>query len=374
MTIQVGATAGLYVHVPFCRGKCPYCDFASGTDLTLVPDWLAAIRQEMGFYRGFAPRFDTLYLGGGTPSLLSAGELAVLLESLQRHFDFSAETEITLEANPDDITPQILTSYRELGINRLSLGVQSFADRELAFLGRRHDAAQARQALGWAREAGFVNLGLDLMYGLPGQTVEQWQRNLEAALGSCPEHLSCYQLTVEAGTPLARRGEAGFPPLPEEVEREFFLFTSRFLEKAGYLHYEISNFARGNDNRSRHNCKYWNHAPCLGLGPAAHSYWDGRRWWNHRSLKDYCQSLSKGKAPLAGGEVLTPEQRHLEALYLGMRTMDGVDLELMRDGHRGDLMLQEIIGAGLAEVRKDRLILTREGLVVADRLALGFMA
>jgi putative oxygen-independent coproporphyrinogen III oxidase len=328
----------------------------------------------MGFYRDFASRFDTLYLGGGTPSLLTADELAVLLESLREQFEFSPDTEITLEANPDDLNPQVLKSYRGLGINRLSLGVQSFADRELAFLGRRHDAAQALNALGWAREAGFANLGIDLMYGLPGQTVEQWQGNLESALGFLPEHLSCYQLTVEAGTPLARRqAEARFQPLSEEMEREFFLFTSRFLEDQGYFHYEISNFARGKGKLSRHNCKYWNHTPYLGLGPAAHSYRGGRRWWNHRSLEAYCGALSAGEAPVAGEEVLTPEQARLEALYLGLRTRDGVILSLIHGVLRGEIVLKEIIAAGLAEVREDRFIPTREGLVVADRLALEFM-
>ncbi len=166
-------------------------------------------------YRDFAPRYDTLYLGGGTPSLLSAAELAVLLEALRDNFHFSADTEITLEANPDDITPPLLKSYRELGINRLSIGVQSFDDRELGFLGRRHNAAQAAQALVWAREAGFANLGVDLMYGLPGQTLEQWQKNLEAAVSYGPTHLSCYQLTLEAGhTPGPEAGARAVPASP----------------------------------------------------------------------------------------------------------------------------------------------------------------
>jgi putative oxygen-independent coproporphyrinogen III oxidase len=366
--------AGLYIHVPFCRGKCLYCDFASGTDLALVQDWLAALEREMVFYNDFAPRFDTLYLGGGTPSLLTADELANLFESLQKHFVFIPGTEITLEANPDDIAPDILKHYRDLGANRLSLGVQSFDDRELAFLGRRHDAAQALKALALAREAGFANLGMDLIYGLPGQTQDQWRNNLEIAVGFAPEHLSCYQLTLEEGTPLARgQAEGQFQALPEEMGREFFLATSRFLEDRGYLHYEISNFARGVECRSRHNGKYWNHTSYLGLGPAAHSYREGRRWWNHRSLPEYCRAASIGEAPVAGGEVLTPEQRRLEALYLGMRTRDGVELHLVQEGPPQEAVLCEVVGAGLAEVKGNRLIPTREGLVVADRLALGFM-
>jgi putative oxygen-independent coproporphyrinogen III oxidase len=368
------AAAGLYVHIPFCRGKCPYCDFASGTDLSLVPDWLAALAREMEIYRDVALRFDTLYLGGGTPSLLTAAQLTVLWEGLHENFVFASETEITLEANPDDLTPEALKSYRELGINRLSLGVQSLDDRELAFLGRRHDASQALQALARVRETGFDNVGIDLIYGLPGQTLKEWQRTLETALSFRPEHLSCYQLTVEEGTPLARWQAAGrFQSLSEETEREFFLFTSAFLENQGYLHYEISNFAWGQANKSRHNCKYWNHTPYLGLGPAAHSYRDGRRWWNHRSLEAYCQALSAGQAPVAEWEVLTPEQKRLEALYLGVRTRDGVNLKLMPDGQRREAVLKEAVRAGLVEVKGDRLIPTREGLVVADQLALWFM-
>jgi oxygen-independent coproporphyrinogen-3 oxidase len=328
----------------------------------------------MEIYRDVTLRFDTLYLGGGTPSLLTPAQVTALWECLQENFVFTPETEITLEANPDDLTPEVLKSYRELGINRLSLGVQSLDDRELAFLGRRHDASQALQALAWVREAGFANLGLDLIYGLPGQTLKEWHRTLETALSFRPEHLSCYQLTVEEGTPLARWQAAGqFQSLSEETEREFFLFTAAFLENQGYLHYEISNFARGPLHKSRHNCKYWNHIPYLGLGPAAHSYQDGRRWWNHRSLEAYCQALSAGQAPVAGWEVLTPEQKRLEVLYLGMRTRDGVHLDLLQDVQTREAVLGETVREGLAEVRKDRLMLTREGLLVADRLTMRFM-
>jgi oxygen-independent coproporphyrinogen-3 oxidase len=253
--------------------------------------------------------------------------------------------------------------------------VQSFHDRELAFLGRRHDAAQALRALFLAREAGFDNLGIDLIYGLPGQTLDQWRQNLKMAVNFAPEHLSCYQLTLEAGTPLGQRLAAErFQALPEEKEREFFLLTSGFLEDQGYFHYEISNFARGSKFRSRHNGKYWNHAPYLGLGPAAHSFRDGRRWWNHLSLTEYCQALGSGEAAVAGQEVLTPEQRRLEALFLGMRTKDGVDLKLVQEGPPQRAVLREIVGAGLVEIKGNRLVPTRQGLVVADRLALGFMA
>jgi putative oxygen-independent coproporphyrinogen III oxidase len=371
MTQPNPALAGLYIHVPFCRRKCPYCDFFSETDLALISEWLRALGREMALYRDFAPVFDSLYLGGGTPSLLEPAELEVLLTALWQNFTLSPQGEITLEANPDDLTLEKLRAYQGLGINRLSLGVQSFSDGELAFLGRRHDAAQNLRALMWARETGFAHLSLDLIYGLPGQTFKEWEENLATALRFGPEHLSCYQLTVSPGTPLARwQAEGRLTPFAEETERNFFLFTSQFLEDHGYLHYEVSNFARNLEYRSRHNLKYWNHTPYLGLGPGAHSFRGNRRWWNKADVKEYCRVLRTGGVPLAGEETLTPEQLHLEALFLGLRTKEGVPLEAVPRGSRRDELLRETIMAGWLTLGGDRLVPTREGLVVADRLAL----
>ena len=294
---------GLYLHIPFCKSKCPYCDFYSLTDLSLMPAWLEALKREVLLYKDTFPCFDTLYLGGGTPSLVDPRQLAILMACLRRQFDFAPDTEFTLEANPDDLTPEKLRVYRDLGINRLSLGVQSFDDQELASLGRRHTARQAERALKWSRAAGFTNLGIDLIYGLPGQTEEAWGRNFKKALRFNPEHLSCYQLTLEEGTPLGARAAQGYIQLPgEATQRRLFLKTSRFLAEHGYLHYEVSNFARGEAHFSRHSRKYWRHTPYLGLGPGAHSYLNGRRWWNDRSLTGYCRALAQGRAPLAGRE------------------------------------------------------------------------
>ena len=392
---------GLYVHVPFCLSKCHYCDFHSVTDCALIPAWLAALEQEAALYQGRFGVFDTLYLGGGTPSLLTPGQLASLLESLRRCFSFSPDTEVTLEANPDDLTPEKLRLYRNLGINRLSVGVQSFNDRELAFLGRRHNARQTRQALDAAKAAGFANLSLDLIYGLPGQGLEDWKKTLAQALAFHPEHLSCYQLTYEPGTPLGRKKAQGeVAAATEEEERAFFLFTSRFLEERDYLHYEISNFARlrepGNrpnyqviDNEesfnrrpktedrkpyySRHSRKYWRHAPYLGLGPGAHSFRDGERWWNVSSIQQYCQSLGGGEAPVAGREILSPEQIRLEALYLGLRTREGVPLELLKPSPGWEKTLTELQKSALVEVRRERAVPTRQGFLLADGLPLFFM-
>ena len=364
---------GLYIHVPFCQSKCPYCDFYSITSPDLISVYLEALDREASLYNDSFDSFDTLYLGGGTPSLLAAEQLTALVNHLRRHFHFSSGTEFTLETNPDDVTAEKLRLWRELGVNRLSLGAQSFDEKELLFLQRRHTARQTRRALELIRAAGFDNLGLDLMYGLPGQSIDTWVETLEMALNFAPEHLSCYQLTIAEGTPLARRLARGEFSLPdEEAQREFFLLTRQFLEDRGYIHYEISNFARGQEYFSRHNRKYWNHTPYLGLGPAAHSYKAGRRWWNFSSVAQYGAALSAGEAPVAGSEDLTPEQLRLEALCLGFRTREGVALEVIQGHPRWQMVLSELAQLGLVTVAHGRVTATARGLVVADRLPLRF--
>ena len=379
-------SSGLYLHIPFCQTKCPYCDFFSVTDPSLISSFLAALDQEARLYRDQFPAFDSLFLGGGTPSLLDAAQLGALVASLRRHFDFAPDSEITLEANPDDITSEKLRLFRELGINRLSLGVQSFDEAELCFLGRRHTAAQTKAAIDLIRAAGFTNLGLDLMYGLPGQSAATWLKTLETALSFSPEHLSCYQLTIMAGetpalgTPMARRLARGEISLPdEETQREFFLLTANFLTARGYLHYEVANFARQGPQVKnlcyccRHNLKYWNRTPYLGLGPAAHSFLPGRRWWNFSSVEQYGAALHAGAAPVAEIETLTPEQIQLETLSLGFRTREGVSLATIQTQPRGDAVLAELTRSGLVRLDRGRVIATSSGLVVADRLPLWFM-
>jgi putative oxygen-independent coproporphyrinogen III oxidase len=394
--------SGLYIHIPFCQSKCPYCDFYSITTPELISVYLEALEKEAQLYSaqipansgtGVSPRpapakacgcinipfasFDSLYLGGGTPSLLDGTQLSALVQCLRRHFDFAPDTEFTLEANPDDVTTEKLRLWRELGINRLSLGAQSFDEEELRFLQRRHTARQTRAAIEKIRAAGFANLGMDLIYGLPGQSLDAWIKSLERAISFTPEHLSCYQLTIEAGetpllpTPLARRLDRGEFRLPEEeAQREFFLFTHQFLEDRGYIHYEISNFARGEEFLCRHNRKYWNHTPYLGLGPAAHSFRDGRRWWNFSSVDQYAAALEAGRAPVAGSESLTPEQLRLEALYLGFRTREGIALEVIQPHPRWQILLSELEQSGLVSLADGRVAATAQGLVMADRLPL----
>jgi len=359
--------SGLYVHVPFCLTKCVYCDFCSITETGLIDEWLRAIGQEAALYAGTPALFDSLYIGGGTPSLLGEERLARLFEGLRRHFTFSPDAEVTIEVNPDDATMSGLSFMKSLGVNRLSLGIQSFNDRELAFLKRRHDSAQGRAAIEAARDAGFSNIGLDLIYGLPGQTNKGWKATLEEAVSFRPAHISCYFLTVEGEAPLAAMARQGKVTLPgEERLRSLFLLTSRFLESQGFIHYEVSNFAASDRLMCRHNDKYWTHAPYLGLGPAAHSFDGHTRRWNVRSVGAYCEALREGKRPVEGEEALSPEQLSLERCYLGARTKRGISLADVPE--EAGPALRQLSRARLVRREGDRLIPTTRGFLVADSL------
>jgi oxygen-independent coproporphyrinogen-3 oxidase len=321
--------------------------------------------------------FDTVYFGGGTPSTLPVGAVEKILAWAGEGFEIQPDAEVTLEANPGDVDRASLEALKDAGINRLNIGVQSFDPAVLTFLGRRHALADAQAALEEARAAGFRNLGMDLIYAVPGQDVSSWIETLERAVAHRPEHLSCYELTVEPDTPLGRRFHAGAFSLPsEELQREFFMRTSEFLEDAGYLQYEVSNFSRDLSLASRHNQKYWDHSPYLGLGPGAHSFLGSRRWWNHRSLDRYVTALREGHAPVAGEEGLSEDQLGLEALCLGLRTKKGVDLEGFARRHGRDLLaekgeaIRQLRERGLVRIEEGRLRPTRAGLAVADQLAL----
>jgi putative oxygen-independent coproporphyrinogen III oxidase len=364
---------GLYIHVPFCKTKCPYCDFYSITDLTLIDRWLKALEQETAHYRDTFGTFDSLYFGGGTPSLLGNGHMEAMMEGLQACFSLSPDRETTFEVNPDDVTQEKLAHLRSLGVNRLSIGVQSFNDEELRFLKRRHTAAAAADAIEIARQGGFRNIGVDLMYGLPGQTMEDWRETLERTVAFAPAHLSCYQFTLEGRTPFGQmKAEGKLKTLTEDEEGNLFLFTSDFLRGNGFVHYEISNFARNRDFRSRHNLKYWHHAPYLGLGPAAHSFLENKRWWNHRSVEDYCRALEAGRRPVQESEDLSPDQISLECLFLGFRTESGVSIGSVSATPSQEKILAHLQDEGLVEIRSNRVTPTTKGYLVADSLPLLF--
>jgi oxygen-independent coproporphyrinogen III oxidase len=379
---------GLYIHIPFCIRKCAYCGFYSVTDLSLIPDYLAALRREMDFYRGWTPSFDTLYIGGGTPSVLPAAELEKLITDIRGTFAISSDPEITVEANPADIDAGLLTAFRRAGVTRLNIGVQAFDNGSLALLGRRHTTLQAITAIHRARDAGFVNLSLDLIYGLPSATAggatspepernfATWLATLDAAIGLNPNHLSCYQLTLEEMTPLAERCRRGELILPDESRRaDYFFRTAQIMEESGYCHYEISNFAHPG-GESRHNRKYWDHVPYLGLGPAAHSFSGRERRWNRSSVNAYIGDLESGREPVESREILSDGQLRLEALFLGFRTRRGICLETFKIRYGRDLltekgdMLKRLSLEGLVEIRDGFLRPTRAGMAVADSLAL----
>jgi oxygen-independent coproporphyrinogen-3 oxidase len=368
---------GLYIHIPFCLSKCHYCDFYSSTSTSAIPDFLKALFKEMEMYPNQFNPFDSVYIGGGTPSLLSPQQLADILTSVRKNFDLMADTEISIETNPADLDQSLLESIRKTGIKRINIGIQSFDDKVLAFLGRRHSAKQAISAIEASRKAGFQNIGLDLIHGVPGQGMDSWVDTLKQAVAFSPEHLSCYQLTLGAKTPLGIRCNAGEFLMPgEELQYEFFIKTSEFLEDAGYIHYEVSNFSRGLKYASRHNQKYWDHSPYLGLGPSAHSFQLNRRWWNHRSLDQYLAAINAGNLPIEETEILTMEQLRLEALYLGLRTKKGVSLHDFKNQYHYDLfaerkeMIDKLREEGLISIQDGRLYPTQTGLAVADSLAL----
>ena len=370
------AHAGLYIHMPFCLRKCPYCGFYSTEDLHEMGSFVDALTKEMDLLRPPVEAFDTIYIGGGTPSLLKPGHVMRVLEHAHKRFVFAQDVEVTMEINPGTVSVHSLKAFLRCGVNRVSLGIQSFDDRGLRFLGRVHSACEAREAIRFAREAGVENLGFDLMYGLPDQSLKQWLKDLTEAITYEPEHMSCYMLTYEQGTPFDQWRKAGrFRPLDEQAVGDLFEVTVDFLNEGGYEQYEISNFARGKDLRSGHNQKYWCHAPYIGLGPSAHSFIEPTRWWNHRSLEDYLRALRHGALAVMGAEDLNQGQLMLESICLGLRTSDGIsiryfdrryDVNFLRDFAP---VVEKLQAEGMLTVRSDTCALTREGMMFADAIS-----
>jgi putative oxygen-independent coproporphyrinogen III oxidase len=335
--------------------------------------------------------FDTVYFGGGTPSQLHADELARILDACRRQLAFATPAPwIFLEANPEDVTPQSCAEWRALGVRTLSLGVQSFSDEALRFLGRRHGGRQALEAVEMALAAGFDTLSIDLIFGLRGQTAEDWRLDLATAVSLQPQHLSCYQLTIHPRTRfgvMARHGQLS--ELPEEDQAALFDLTHRFLEDAGWPAYEVSNFARSPLHQSRHNRKYWDHTPYLGLGPSAHSLAasdadaTARRWWNERNTPRWATRVAAGERPVEAQEVLGPKELAEESLLLGLRTTAGIDLDRLKARFGVDLLalnvalVARLVAEGRIVVRAEpqggqRLVPTLSGLAVADGLAAAF--
>ena len=400
-----GGPAGVYVHVPFCRSKCAYCDFASFAGLEALHErYIAALLREVEGASSdwLALGFDTLFVGGGTPTALPAADLVRLLRACQQHLGVPLTAEISLEANPGTVSPSDLATLRRAGYNRLSLGAQSLRDDELDLLGRIHTSEEAIQAYRWAREAGFANLNLDLIYGLPRQSLSQWRESLERALDMVPEHLSLYALSVEEGTPLEECIARGALPAPDDAAAaDMYELAEDLLDRAGYAHYEISNWARrGLDDPGpakpgssqskvgppdmpalacRHNLKYWRNQPYLGLGSAAHSY-DGRcRRANVTSPREYIERVEAGRDVVAEEECPDRDQRMDETMMLGLRLIEGVSHEEF--ARRFGVGLQAVYGAEIAETAGDGLLdvdrrgvrLTPRGRLLGNRVFAAFL-
>lgn len=367
--------AGVYVHIPFCASRCSYCDFFSTLKMAeagapYVEAMIAEARLRHGELRGEPVK--TLYLGGGTPSQLPLPLLERLVKGLRETMDLTGVEEFTVEANPDDVTPEWSAAVAALDVNRVSMGVQSFEDEILRLIGRRHSARQAVDAVDTLRAAGISNISIDLIYGLPGQTVDSWTESVEQAIALLPQHISAYGLTYEEGTRLWHQRERGeVLEVPEEQCLEMYRILVDKLQAAGYEHYEISNFALP-DYHSRHNSSYWDNTPYLGLGAAAHSY-DGKlRRYNPHDLKEYTEKVLAGE-PAYEQEELAEWERYDERVMLGLRTSQGVDIDWLQQVFGDEAWkhftseAQRHIKAGNLRVEGgNRYILTRDGIMVSD--------
>jgi len=368
------------VHVPFCRRKCLYCSFVSYDNREAdIPLYLSALKKEL-LGRAGGERVRSIYFGGGTPSLLPTEQLGDLLSVISKLFIMDEAAEISIEANPGTIDEAYLTAIKKLGVNRLSLGVQSLNDRELAMLGRIHTAAEARDAVRFARGSGFDNLSLDLIYGLPGQTLTDWQYSLNDALAMGPEHLSLYSLTLEADTPMWKAVKEGsLQEIDPDLGADQYELAEDLLAAHGYSHYEISNWARPG-RECRHNITYWRNLPYLGVGAAAHSCIDGHRLANNKSLDKYIADFSGKTSPLPEmDEEINPELELAETVILGLRLGEGIDADYLQNRFGLDILahyrrqVEEMSIAGLLERTDGYIRLTRRGRLLSNEVFWRFL-
>lgn len=363
--------AGIYIHIPFCRKKCHYCNFHFTTSLYYKDDLVKALIKEISLQKDYLrnEKVETIYFGGGTPSLLNTEDVVLILEEVRRCFQVTASPEITLETNPDDITKEKLIAWKEAGINRLSIGIQSFFEEDLQWMNRAHNAQQAKENLVLAKKH-YDNITIDLIFGTPGLTNEKWKQNVDTAIELKIPHLSCYALTVEPKTPLYKliRQKKKEEVNPDK-QSEQFLLLMEWMEKAGYEHYEISNFALP-DWRSKHNSSYWSGKHYLGIGPSAHSYSGITRQWNIANNNIYIESVQTGKVPFEKEE-LTPTQQLNEYIMTALRTAEGIDLEKLNKDEADSILKKSkrYLETVLIKQENNHLILTREGKLLADGIA-----
>ena len=365
--------AGIYIHIPFCKQRCSYCAFYSTTLYNIREKYVDALCKELVIRKEYAncETIETIYLGGGTPSTLTMEQLQRICNTIYATYSLLSTPEVTIECNPDDLTPDFLTKLKSLPFNRISMGIQSFNDTQLKRLGRRHNADKARQAVHNAREAGYDNISIDLIFALPGSTITEWEHDLDSAISLQPDHLSAYNLTYEEGTPMHRALERGdFTELSEEENIEQFQMLIAKLKEAGYRHYEISNFAKPG-KESRHNSSYWNDTPYIGCGAAAHSYNGTSRQWNIADIQQYIKGIESG-TPGFEIEQLTEEERYNDTILTRLRTAKGIPLEWMKEKFSEELnshlqrTAHKEIALGNLKNEDGHLTLTEKGIFISD--------
>ena len=368
--------AGIYIHIPFCRQACHYCDFHFSVSLKGKADFLHALKDEMRVQKEYFGKqnVSTVYFGGGTPSVLSGEEIGEIFGELSEHFSIDKDAEVTLEANPDDLTTEKLKELSQTPVNRLSIGIQSFRDEDLKFLNRIHSAMEAVESVKNAKQVGFENITIDLIYGIQTLTNDQWRKNIEQAMSLGIPHISCYSLTIEPGTALQSFIKSGkIKNADPEKSAEQFEMLMNEMEKNSFIHYEISNFCM-EGAYSKHNSNYWRGEKYLGLGPSAHSFNGESRQWNVKSNAGYIRSLAEGKVPFEI-ETLTESQRYNEYILTSLRTKWGADTEFVRKSFGPDFFahLHKEVGQflkdGLVVQQGDIMFLSRKGKLFADRIA-----
>jgi putative oxygen-independent coproporphyrinogen III oxidase len=364
--------AGIYVHVPFCLTRCGYCDFNAYAGLDhLKPSYLSALVEEasMAAPAWSGTRFVSVFLGGGTPTTMAPADLRALLAHLRDRFDVADDAEVTTEANPDTVDAVSLGALLDAGYARLSIGAQSFDLAVLDALERVHRPDSVRAAIGAARDAGYANVNLDLIYGANGETLESWERTVREAIALAPEHVSAYALTIEPATPLGRKVVSGAAPAPDpDLQADMFQAACELLREAGYRHYEVSNWAKPGFE-CRHNLGYWERRPSIGLGAGAHSYRDDVRWWNVRPPETYLQMIDAGELPIGGSESLDPSDAYLEEVFLKLRILEGVPASWF-----GEERYEPFLASGLLEDDFGRLVPTERGMLLLNELVLGLTA
>ena len=372
---------GIYLHIPFCEKKCSYCDFYSITgNKELISKYIKALKKEIKLYAKelSLKEVRTIYFGGGTPSLLTPHMLEEIMTVIKQNFQLHEGIEVTLESNPSSLNSNKLSEYNKLGINRLSIGVQSFSNDELKMLGRLHNAVNAREIISKASSI-YDNFNLDFIFALPGQNLAQWRRHLQTALEYTPPHLSIYNLQIEEGTPLKERIDNGqLIPLNDEIDAEMYKLTRQILHDAGYNQYEISNFAK-TGYQSQHNLLYWKLKPYIGLGPAAHSFTGEYRYNNVCNLKDYLDNLNRDQFPVNKKISLTLKELMAEKMFMGLRLLEGVSKENFY--HLFNIKLKEVYGTevndlknqGLLEEYENNIKLTDRGLLLGNKVFIKFL-